>query len=222
LSEIIGTSELISDKEGQFSMTIAFRIQSPLARVALGAALLLFGIQATHAHSDHDMDHMDGAQHGASFEHFSFGEPGNAGKVDRTVKITMKDLSFEPAFLKVKVGETVRFIVTNASDVDHDFTLGDVPTQVAHRQEMVEMAEKGGEMHHEDDPNAILVKSRQTAKLIWKFTKTGKFEFDCNVPGHFEGGMTGVITVVSRSKASAAPHSMDMSNMPAGEHKTGN
>jgi uncharacterized cupredoxin-like copper-binding protein len=141
------------------------------------------------------MSHMPGMHSAAHEGGFAFGEPGTADKANREVRITMKDIAFEPQSLTVKVGETIRFVVTNTGAVEHDFTLGDAATQAAHRKEMAEMFEKGGEMHHEADPNAITVKSGQTAELTWRFTKAGKLEFDCNIPGHCEAGMTGVIAV---------------------------
>jgi uncharacterized cupredoxin-like copper-binding protein len=125
---------------------------------------------------------------------FSFGEPGVLSKVGRVVAIVMRETSFEPNALDVKAGETIRFVVTNKSAIDHDFTLGDAATQSAHRKEMAEAVESGG-AHHHHEANAITVKASETRQLIWTFTKPGRVEFDCNVPGHFEAGMGGVILV---------------------------
>jgi uncharacterized cupredoxin-like copper-binding protein len=127
---------------------------------------------------------------------FIFGEPGVPSEIDRVVAVTMHDMSFEPAVLEVKVGETIRFAVTNKSEADHDFTVGDPATQTAHRKEMADALEKTGAMHHHHEPNAITVKAGESGDLVWKFTRAGRFEFDCNVPGHYEAGMKGVIRVV--------------------------
>jgi uncharacterized cupredoxin-like copper-binding protein len=178
---------------------------------ASGAAALFFGLQSTHAGSatqPRNMPGMDMPQthHGApGGEKFAFGEKGVRAKVDRTVKIIMKDISFAPTALEVKVGETIRFVVTNQGELDHDFTLGDAQTQTAHRKEMADMLEKGGELHGDNDANAITVKPGRTRDLIWKFTRAGNLEFDCNIPGHYEAGMTGVIAVRARV---AARHDM--------------
>lgn len=164
------------------------------APAAIGAALLLAGIQAANARTGMAMQAMEGMHPAAEFR---FGEPADAAKADRTVTITMRDLSFEPNALTVKAGETIRFVVTNKSEIDHDFTIGDVQTQTAHRAEMAEAMQKG-EMGHGDDPNAMLVNAGQRRELIWKFTRAGRLEFDCNIPGHYEAGMRGVITVRAR------------------------
>jgi uncharacterized cupredoxin-like copper-binding protein len=99
------------------------------------------------------------------------------------------------ADLPAQERETIRFVVTNKSKLDHDFTIGDPATQTAHRSEMAEAIRKGEGMAHGEDPNAMLVKAGQKRELIWKFTRAGKLEFDCNVPGHYEAGMRGTIAV---------------------------
>jgi uncharacterized cupredoxin-like copper-binding protein len=38
-----------------------------------------------------------------------------------------------------------------------------------------------------------LVKVGETKEPLWKFTRGGRVEFDCNVPGHHEAGMKGLI-----------------------------
>lgn len=159
---------------------------------AIGAALLLFGAQAASAHSDMP-EHTEGMHRSGEF---TFGEPGNPAKADRVVNITMSDLSFQPDALTVKAGETIRFVLTNKSGIEHDFTLGDAATQRQHRKEMAEMFKNGGAMHHHDDPNAVMVKPGETAELTWRFTRSGDLEFDCNVPGHSEAGMKGAIAVI--------------------------
>lgn len=163
-----------------------------LSAVLVAVPLCLSGAVAALAHSDQDMDGMAGMDHPAGF---SFGTPGKAAEATRTVTVVMKEMSFEPAAVTVKPGETIRFVVRNESDVDHDFTLGDTVTQTAHRREMAEMMEKGGEMHHHDDANAVMVKAGTRAELVWKFTRPGSLEYDCNIPGHYEAGMKGTIRV---------------------------
>lgn len=180
--------------------TIIGRILFPclLAGAVMGNFLLFWGFHDAHAMPSSAPGHMEKMPHEANTEKFSFGEAGVSTAVDRTVNITMKDLSFEPAALHIKAGETIRFIVTNSSDIDHDFTVGDTKTQKAHRKEMAEMMQMEG--HHGNDPNAVFVKAGEIRELIWKFTRNGLLEFDCNVPGHFESGMKGRI-FVTRNKS---------------------
>jgi uncharacterized cupredoxin-like copper-binding protein len=34
--------------------------------------------------------------------------------------------------------------------------------------------------------------------MVWQFSKAGEFHFGCLLPGHFEAGMVGKITVTER------------------------
>lgn len=52
----------------------------------------------------------------------------------------------------------------------------------------------GGEMKH-DDPNSVLVEPGKTAELTWTFAKATDLEFACNVPGHYQAGMVGKLTI---------------------------
>lgn len=126
---------------------------------------------------------------------YSFGEPGDFAEVTRKVIITLRDMSFEPSELTVKKGESIRFVITNTSAIDHDFTLGDEATQIEHRKEMAAMTDMSAAHHHRHHAYAMLVPAGETRVLIWTFSRPGEFEYDCNMPGHFEAGMRGRIKV---------------------------
>jgi uncharacterized cupredoxin-like copper-binding protein len=141
-----------------------------------------------------------GAGHSTAMEHpaphvdgFGFGHPGEARLAQRTVAITMGDMTFHPALVTVKSGEIVRFVITNTSNIDHEFTLGDKATQQTHRKEMAEMTGMEGMHHH--DSNAVSVKAHETKDITWAFGQAAALEYDCNIPGHYEAGMTGALIV---------------------------
>jgi len=70
----------------------------------------------------------------------------------------MGDMRFDPAAVTVKTGENIRFVISNTSSVDHDFTLGDAAAQLLHRQEMARMTDIAAEhAHHRHHYNAIYV-----------------------------------------------------------------
>lgn len=121
----------------------------------------------------------------------SLGQPGYPAKVTRTVDIVMSDtMRYTPANIKVKRGETIRFRVKNAGQLKHEMVLGSRAELKEHAKTMT----KFPEMEH-DDPNAISVDPGKTGELVWRFTRTGTFDFACLVPGHFEAGMQGKIAV---------------------------
>jgi uncharacterized cupredoxin-like copper-binding protein len=126
--------------------------------------------------------------------HFVAGEPGNPKQPFRTVLVTMRDsdgkMSFVPSTLEVKRGEQVKFIITNAGAITHEFVLADTAANLKHAA----MMQKNPDMEH-DDPNGKTVQSGKKTEILWKFTKAGTFEFACNIPGHRESGMLGSVTV---------------------------
>jgi uncharacterized cupredoxin-like copper-binding protein len=119
------------------------------------------------------------------------GKPGDRKKVSRTVDVTMNDqMRFVPDSVRVKRGETIRFVVRNIGQMKHELVIGMEKDLKEHATAM----QKHPEMEH-DDPNAVSVEPGRTGELIWQFTQTGNLKFACLVPGHFEAGMVGRLTV---------------------------
>lgn len=132
----------------------------------------------------------------------AIGLAGKAQQVSRTVKVNMSDdMRFEPAAITARQGETIRFVITNAGQVRHEFVLGTEEELKEH----YELMKKFPEMEHAD-PNAVTVMPGQTGEVIWKFTRAGQVDFACLQPGHYDAGMRGAVTVAgvkSQPKADA-------------------
>ncbi|MCU1732756.1 MULTISPECIES: cupredoxin family protein [unclassified Pseudomonas] len=136
---------------------------------------------------------------------FAFGQPAPAAKATRTVEVVLGDMYFEPRSLEVKAGETVRFVVINKGQVTHEFNLGDAAMHAQHQKEMLAMATmdhasmghggmEHGAMQH-DEPNMVMVAPGQRGELTWSFSQSTPIEFACNVPGHYQAGMVGKLTI---------------------------
>ena len=122
---------------------------------------------------------------------FAWGEPAETEDADRVVEIRMLDeLRFDPSEVEVRVGETVTFQVTNAGQLPHDFALGDEATQAEHEAEMAE-----GEMAGRGEPNVLTLQSGERGELTWRFTNPGTILYGCHVPGHYDAGMVGTLTI---------------------------
>lgn len=153
------------------------------------------------------------AGQGASF---AFGEPAPASKATRTLEVHMKDIAFEPRALQVKAGETVRFVLINEGQLPHEFNLGDKAMHAEHQKQMIAMQGQllSGQMNHSgmdhgkmehgqmdhgahghDGGNTVLVQPGQRAELTWTFHASAPIEFACNVPGHYQAGMVGPLTI---------------------------
>ena len=149
------------------------------------------GDMSSEGHEDMDsggtMD--DGMDMGMS----GFGEPADPSEADRTIEVNVdNDLAFEPADFEVAPGEVVTFRITNTGDVEHEFVLGDEAAQ----DEMAAMMEGGdGHGHSGEMSNAVTIHAGETGELTWRFTSEGTVLIGCHVPGHWEAGMQGTVTV---------------------------
>ena len=121
----------------------------------------------------------------------AIGKPGDPKKISRTIGMEMSDaMRFSPAKIKVKQGETIKFVMKNTGKVKHEMVIG----SLAELKEHAEMMRKMPEMEHAD-PNMVSVDPAKTGELVWQFTKAGTFDFACLQPGHFEAGMVGKVVV---------------------------
>lgn len=84
--------------------------------------------------------------------------------------------------------DSIAFDVTNPTDLQHEFVVGDAGTQAHHEPEMT-----SGTMHA--DSNSVEVAPGQTARLVYTFNQAGSLEIGCHIPGHYAAGMRGTITV---------------------------
>ena len=120
-----------------------------------------------------------------------FGREGDPRKVKRVITIDMSDtMRFFPSEIRVKRGDTIRFIVRNKGEVAHGMVLGTMDELKKH----AELIRKNGEMDY-DEPHAAHVQAGSTGRMVWQFTKAGEFYYACVVPGHFAAGMIGTIVV---------------------------
>lgn len=124
------------------------------------------------------------------------GMPGTAGMVSREIGVVMKEtedggMIFEPASIAVEKGQTVRFKLVNAGELEHEFILGDRGAILEHKAE----TEVADAMAHHDDPNSLRLAPGMQGELVWTFANPGRFEFACLIPGHYDAGMKGALTV---------------------------
>ena len=129
--------------------------------------------------------------HGHGDEETAIGKPGVASKVNRTITIEMNDnMRYTPADIRVKHGETVRFVVKNNGQVKHELSLGTEKELLEH----LEVMRKFPDMEH-DEPSKVTLAPGKQGEIVWQFTKAGSVNFACLMPGHYEGGMKGAVKV---------------------------
>lgn len=154
------------------------------AALALGTPLAFAHGDAAHAAAARKFD-------ASRVEDTAFGREGDPAKARRTIRVEMADsMRFTPAAITVRRGETVRLIATNKGQVLHELVLG-TPDEL---RQHAEMMKKHPGMEH-DAPHMAHVKPGASGEIVWQFTKPGEFQFACLIPGHFEAGMVGKVTV---------------------------
>ncbi len=129
--------------------------------------------------------------HAGGHDESPIGKPGVGAKVNRTIVVDMSDsMRYTPSNIHAKKGETIRFIVKNSGKVPHEMSLGTEKELLEHLEEM----KKFPGMEH-DEPSKLTLASGQQGEIIWQFTKAGRINFACLMPGHYEAGMKGQVNV---------------------------
>lgn len=135
-----------------------------------------------------------GGNHAGGHHESPIGQPGVAAQVRRTVEVDMvSGMRFKPSDIRVKAGETVRFVLRNTDSVKHEFSLGTQQELLEH----YEVMKKFPDMEH-DEPNKISLAPGQRGEVIWKFTHAGAVDFACLHVGHFDAGMKGQVKVAAK------------------------
>ena len=166
--------------------------------ITLNATLLALGLMAlplaqAHSPAHSPAAHASHANHHAQApaEQKDWGIAGDPKKAQRTIEIRMSDdMRFAPREIQIKLGETVRLVAVNAGKVLHEIVIGTPQELKAH----AEMMKKQPGMEH-DEPYMAHVDPGKKGDIVWTFNRAGTFEFACLIPGHFEAGMVGRITV---------------------------
>jgi len=141
------------------------------------------------------------------------GEKGKSSEVNRTIEIKMYDNYYEPREIKIKKGETIKFIVHNYGELVHEFNIATKEMHIKHQPEMMKMVEheillpnkidkkkmkkmskKDHTMGHSHS-NSVLLEPNEVGEIIWKFSTNVNLEAACNVPGHYETGMVAHIKI---------------------------
>jgi uncharacterized cupredoxin-like copper-binding protein len=132
-----------------------------------------------------------GQSAGGGGEAAAIGKPGQPANARKTVRVEMTDtMRFIPDRIDVKRGGTVRFVIVNTGKIDHEFVLGTAASLREHAEHM----KRSPQMKHQS-AHHVAVAPGKTKELVWQFTRPGTVEFACLVPGHFEAGMRGRVTV---------------------------
>ena len=127
----------------------------------------------------------------AAHEETAFGRAADPSKAKRTVRVEMSDaMRFRPAEIRVRRGEVIRFVPVNLGRVMHEMVIGTLDELKQH----AELMRRHPHMEH-DEAHMAHVAPGKSGEIGWQFTRAGEFYYACLIPGHFEAGMIGKLTV---------------------------
>ena len=204
------------------STVLSIGCEAALRALALAAAVTVSLPAAAHGPQGHGAaGHSKAA---VVKEQKPWGIAGDTARARRTIEIRMDDaMRFTPSAIEVREGETVKLVVRNTGKVMHELVIGTREELNAH----AEMMKKHPNMEH-DEPYMAHVEPGKTGEIVWTFNRAGRFEFGCLIPGHFDAGMKGGITVAARPKAAVTvpvgaltPVSSTGTPAPAGDFADG-
>ena len=156
------------------------------ALFALSASIAISSLVYAHGEKKHDDEAVE-----FDAVETEFGSYQPELEPIKTIEISMADtMRFSPAVLSIETGDVVKFLVSNDGALQHEFVLGTPDSLAEHAELMI----KFPNMEHEE-PYMAHVDPGKDMEIVWQFTKAGEFEFGCLLPGHFQAGMKGTITV---------------------------
>ncbi|CAE6943387.1 cupredoxin family protein [Vibrio alginolyticus] len=177
-------------------------MKKTLITLALTMATGSVFAQMDHSTMNHDdMDHSQMNQNSTAMDHSNMdhsnmsgmvatsavGMPAKGAKPDKVVHVLLSDdmkITFKKE-VKIEPNDVVQFVIMNTGKINHEFTIGSVEEQLAHREMMKNMS--GSHMH--DSDNSVTVEPGKAKQMLWHFHGDNNVEFACNIPGHAEAGM---------------------------------
>ena len=155
---------------------------------------LLAALLAGAAAQAHEGQKPGAGKKEISRDEHAWGREGDPRKAVRTITIDMSDaMRFTPAEVRVKQGETVRFVARNRGKLMHEMVIGTKEELERH----AELMRKHPGMEH-DEPYMAHVKPGGREEIAWTFSKPGTFMYGCLIPGHWDAGMKGAIVVAAQ------------------------
>src|SRR4051812_34067015 len=114
----------------------------------------------------------------------------------KTIEIAMDDsMRFTPSQVEAAAGETVRFAVRNKGKLEHEFVVGTDKQVEEHAKAMQDHSH-----HAHRNTSSLTLAPGAKGELVMKFDKPQVLQMACFVPGHYEAGMRGTVTVTQRIK----------------------
>lgn len=137
-------------------------------------------------HSPNNHKSMMGGSHEMGHGSSLAGRPGKESEADRIIRVKANDsMRFIHDPIKVKTGEAIKFEVTNAGAIPHEFSIGTKDEHIMHGKMMM----NNSNMHHGPGGSSVTILPGKTETLTWYFEEAWEVQVACNIPGHYQAGM---------------------------------
>lgn len=106
----------------------------------------------------------------------------------RVIRLVATNFGYEPSRVEVRLGEEVRFVLENPTDLPHEIFIGSEAAQAEHASRL---APAGADVEAADasDPAAAYVPAGGVAQLTYRFDDPAATVIGCHLVGHWESGM---------------------------------
>jgi uncharacterized cupredoxin-like copper-binding protein len=113
----------------------------------------------------------------------------------RVIQLTVDGYHFVPDAIEVTVGETVRFVVANPTDMAHEVYIGTPAEQAADDAARASTAPMQQPNITTQYGYGVYLAAYSTVEFRYHFPNRDEVMIGCHLPGHWAKGMKAVITV---------------------------
>jgi uncharacterized cupredoxin-like copper-binding protein len=123
------------------------------------------------------------------------GLPSGTDANPRVVALTVDGYRFIPDAIQVTVGETVRFVVANPTDMAHEVFIGTSAEQAADEAVRASTPPMQQPKVTTQYGYGVFLLAYSTIEFRYHFSNRDEVMIGCHLPGHWAKGMKAAITV---------------------------
>jgi uncharacterized cupredoxin-like copper-binding protein len=113
----------------------------------------------------------------------------------RVINLTVDGYQFVPNTIQVTLGETVRFVVANPTDLAHEVYIGSPAEQAKDEAARASMAPMDQPSLSTQYGYGAYLAAYSTIEFRYEFSSRDEVMIGCHLPGHWDKGMKASITV---------------------------
>lgn len=120
------------------------------------------------------------------------GDDDDEGAAATEIEATLQEFHFTPTEWVVQAGEEITIELTNDGSIEHEWVILQQGVTITAETELPETEEEllADFVYWEDE-----VEPGETKTVTFTAPEAGTYQVICAIEGHFDGGMTGTLTV---------------------------